>query len=117
MPTITLATRSVRAGSFSAARNIAANVSGVYNIALDVAEPDLSDPAKTASIVVERSPDGGATWQFVRAITWQGGPPTRPGASRQPACGGAAAEIAGFRARGTVTLGASTNTGLIIVLP
>lgn len=117
MPVITLATRTVRSGTITTpSRAINANATGQIGLQFDIAEPDLSDPTKTATLTTQRSTDGGNTWQTWSAMTWQGGPPTAP-KNRQPGLFGEAAEVRGQRVRAVVVLGASITTGVVIVLP
>ena len=118
MAVITLATRSVRSGTITTPnRLVNANSVGPIGVQFDIAEPDLSNPAKTATLTIQRSTDGGATWETWAAVTWQGGPETLPGKNRQPGVFGEASEIRGQRVRARVVLDASLTTGVTLITP
>ena len=116
--TITLTTRAFRSGTITTAgRNIQAGTVGSVMLRFDIAEPDLSDPAKTASLQVQRRTGPPAAWLDWAGMTWQDGPATKPGANRQPSIGGDAAELAGWQVRLIATLDQPITAGLVLELP
>lgn len=115
---ITVSARQVRSGTVTTgARNIPAGSTGSIMLRFDIAEPDLSDPAKTATLTIQRRANAQAPWLAWVAMSWQGGPATKPGGQRQPAVGGNVAEVAGQQVRLIAALSQSLNTGLVIELP
>lgn len=115
---ITITTRAVRSGTITtAARNIPAGMVGNIWLRFDIAEPDLSDPAKSATLRIQRRLNASSAYADWAAMSWQGGPETKPGANRQPSIGGPAEELAGQQARMIAVLTQSITTGLIIELP
>lgn len=75
MPTATLVSqRNVPAGVFTGpAQDVAANVNNV-ELSVIMNDADVVDPANSLSLLVERSFDGGATWQPWGSSGWQGDP-------------------------------------------
>jgi len=115
--TVILLPRDLRSATFLTDEiDIPQDVSKFMSIAFDIPEDDLRNPALTAALQVETSPDGGKTWDFQFGFTWQGNSAMRNGilVGAPKITTSELWRIAGKRIRARLTLSAPMTLGITL---
>ena len=116
MTTLQILIKTLQTGTRQGQTRLLAGLSGNINIATDIEAIDLINPAKSLSLVMEKSPDGNDPWTFEASFTWTGGPLGRNGQPPvSPSMGGPVSIPPGWWIRitltvsGPITIGASVT--------
>lgn len=117
MPHVTMISRANRTGEFiTNAFTIPGNVTGSVAVSADINTNDLTDPTKSATIIIEISKDAGQAWEVFAAFTWQGNSNQRQGRPvDNPSLGTyEVSRFAGFQVRARCIVPVAVRIGLVL---
>lgn len=116
MPTITLLNRGNRSGTFTTpSYAVPVGTTGTWLLRTNMLESDLAATGYSASVIVEVSDDGGASWRVWAAFIWESGVVTKAGPTvHNSGVGGPIDALAGRTIRARVTLTRQTRLGFAL---